>query len=146
MPDPQFKLYAICSCVLTFEMLTLGFVTAARRAKHKGYMNPEDRAVSSGEATLVEGGDHPDVQRVARAHRNLLESLPMFFALGLIYVLTDAPDLGAQICFIGFTAARVLHAIVYINALQPWRTIMFAIGTMSLVAMAVLILRAVLTT
>lgn len=57
--------------------------------------------------------------------------------------MTDAPDLGTQICFIGFTAARVLHAILYINALQPWRTIMFALGTMSLVAMIVLILRQV---
>ncbi len=143
--DPQLKLYAICSCVLTLEMLALGFMSAARRAKHKGYMNPEDKAVAFGEATLVEGGDHPDVQRVQRAHRNLLESLPMFFALGLIYLLVGAPALGAQILFTTFTAARVLHAIVYINALQPWRTIMFALGTMSLVAMVVLILRQVFT-
>jgi len=142
--DPEFQLYAICSCVLTLLMLALGFMSAARRAKHKGYMNPEDVKVSFGEARLVEGGDHPDVQRVQRAHRNLLESLPMFLALGLIYVLADAPSLGAKVLFISFTTARVLHAIVYINALQPWRTIMFAVGTLSLVAMVVLILRTVL--
>ena len=143
--DPQFELYAICSCVLTVEMLFLGALTAATRAKHKGFLNPEDGAVSFGEARLVEGGEHPDVARVIRAHRNLLESLPMFFALGLIYVLVGAPLLGAQICFIGFTAARVLHALVYIKALQPWRTICFALGTLTLIGQIVMILRAVLS-
>ena len=142
--DPQFKLYAICSCVLTLQMLLLGAMTAAKRAKHKGYMNPEDNAVSFKDARLVEGSDHPEVQRVQRAHRNLLESLPMFFALGLIYLLAGAPALGAKICFIGFTAARVMHSIVYIRAMQPWRTMMYAIGSLSLVGMVVMILLKVL--
>jgi len=142
--DPQFKLYAICACVLSAQSLALGGMTAARRARHKGYMNPEDRRVSFADARLVEGGDHPEVQRVARAHRNLLESLPLFLALGLIYVLSGAPPLGAQICFIAFTIARVLHAIVYLRGLQPWRTIVFGIGTLALFAMMTLILRQVL--
>lgn len=129
--DLPFKVYAICSCVLTLQMLLLGAMTAAKRAKHRGYMNPEDARVSFAEARLVEGADHPEVQRVQRAHRNLLESLPMFFAIGLIYVLAGAPALGAKICFIGFTAARVMHSIVYIRAMQPWRTIMFGIGSLS---------------
>lgn len=143
--DPTFKLYAICCCVLTLQMLFLGALTAATRARHKGYLNPEDGKVSFGDAQLIDGGEHPDVARVIRAHRNLLESLPMFFALGLIYVLARGPELGAQICFIGFTAARLLHSIVYIRALQPWRTLMFGLGSLSLLAMIVLIVRAVLT-
>jgi prostaglandin-E synthase 1 len=118
-------------------MLALGFVTAARRAKNKKYMNPEDVVVSAKDATPVEGAEHPDVARVMRAHRNLIESLPMFFALGLIFVLVGASPLGAQICFIAFTGARVLHAIVYVKGLQPWRTMFFAIGALSLVGMMV---------
>jgi microsomal prostaglandin-E synthase 1 len=70
--------------------------------------------------------------------------LPLFFSLGLIYVLAGAPPLGAKIGFSVFTAARALHAIVYIKELQPWRTVCFAIGALSLVAMMVLILMTVL--
>lgn len=134
---PQFKVYAICCIVLSVEMLVLGAMTAARRAKTQGFVNPEDAKVSFKEAKLVEGGEHPEVARILRAHRNLNESLPLFFALGLILVLTGASPLGAQICFGVFAGARVLHAIVYLNGLQPWRTVFFAIGTVSLVAIMV---------
>ena len=67
----------------------------------------------------------------------------IFFATGLLYVLVGGPSLGAQICFIAFTVSRVLHAVVYIKALQPWRTMMFAVGLLSLLGMMVLIVRAV---
>lgn len=142
--DPSFKLLAICSCVLVLESLALAAITPAKRAKHKGFMNPEDGVVSFGEARLVEGAEHPETARAQRAHRNLLESLPLFFGLGLVYVLAGAPLLGAQVCFIGFTAMRVVHAIVYLNAMQPWRTIAYALGSLCLIGMAALILRAVL--
>jgi prostaglandin-E synthase 1 len=144
LADPQFKLYAICSVILSLQMLVLGGYTAATRSKHKNYLNPEDVKVAFKDAKLVEGAEHPDVARIQRAHRNLLESLPLFFALGLIYVLSGASPLGAKICFGVFTGARVLHAIVYINELQPWRTITYALGTFALVGLMVLSLMNVL--
>jgi microsomal prostaglandin-E synthase 1 len=142
--DPQFKLYAICCCILSLQMLVLGGLTAARRAKAQKHLNPEDVAVSFKGTTLVGDAEPPDVARIMRAHRNLLESLPLFFALGLIYVLAGGSPLGAQICFGAFTGARVLHSIVYINALQPWRTITYAVGALSLGGLAVQILLTVL--
>ena len=66
---PAFTAYAVCSVVLSLEMLFLGGYTAATRARHKGYMNPEDDKVSFKDARLVEGAEHPDVARVQRAHR-----------------------------------------------------------------------------
>jgi uncharacterized MAPEG superfamily protein len=141
--DPQFKLYAICTVILSFLMLALGFITASRRAKHKGYMNPEDTSVSSKDAKLVEGVEHPDVARAIRAHRNLLESLPLFLALGLLCVILGVAPLGAKICIGAFTGARVLHTIVYLKEMQPWRTIFFAIGSLALVGMMVQIVIAV---
>jgi microsomal prostaglandin-E synthase 1 len=145
LADPSFKLYAICCSILSLQMLVLGAVTAATRANRQHYLNPEDASVSRKDAKLVEGGvDHPDVARVQRAHRNLLESLPLFFALGLIFVLAGGSPLGAKICFGAFTGARVLHSIVYIKGIQPWRTIVFAIGLLSLVGLIVQILMAVL--
>lgn len=144
LSDPSFKLYAACCAVLSFQMLVLAGMTAGTRSKHKGYMNPEDSKVSFKDAKLVEGAEHPDVARVQRAHRNLLESLPLFFALGLIFVLAGGSPLGAQICFGAFTGARILHSIVYLKGLQPWRTMMYAVGALSLVGLIVQILIAVL--
>ncbi len=132
---PSFTAYAVCSVIVSMELLLLGAMTAATRAKHQGFLNPEDRSVSKKDAEFVDGAEHPDTARVQRAHRNLLESAPIFFAIGLIAVLIGASPLGVTICCGVFTAARVLHAIVYIRGLQPWRTIFFAIGTVSLVVL-----------
>ncbi len=142
--DPQFKVYVVCSVVLTLQMLFLAGFTAARRSKVKSFMNPEDAKVSFEGAKLAEGAEHPEVARILRAHRNLLESLPMFFALGLIAVLAGASPLGVKICLGAFTGARVLHMIVYLNSLQPWRTIMYAIGTFALLGLSVLSVLAIL--
>lgn len=142
--DPQFKLYAICSVILSLQMLFLGAMTAARRASNKKYMNPEDTSVASKDATLVEGTEPPDVARVIRAHRNMNETLPLFLALGLIAVIVGVAPLGAQICFGAFTGARVLHSIVYIKGLQPWRTMFFGVSLLALVGLMVQILIKVL--
>ena len=144
LADPNFKLYVLCCAVLVLEMLLLGGMTAGKRAGRKNYLNPEDVKVAFKDATLNEGVEHPDVARVMRAHRNLNESLPMFFALGLISVLAGASPMGVKVCLGAFTGARVLHAIVYINELQPWRTMMYAIGSFSLIALAVMSVLAVL--
>jgi prostaglandin-E synthase 1 len=143
--DPQFKLYALCCAVLSMQMIVLGFLTARARARNKKYMNPEDKAVSFKDATLVEGTEPPDVARIQRAHRNLNETLPLFFALGLIYVIAGASPLGAQICFGAYTGARVLHSIVYLKAMQPWRTMLFGVSVLALIGMIVQVVLAVLT-
>src|SRR5262245_54509052 len=95
--NPEFQIYAACSVVLTLEMLFLGGYTAGQRAKFGGYMNPEDKAVAFKDAQLIEGVDHPAVARIGRAHRNLLETLPMFFALGLLCLMAGAHPLGTKI-------------------------------------------------
>ena len=140
----QFKLYAICCVILSFQMLVLGAMTAAKRASRQGYLNPEDVSVSKKDAKFVDGPEHPDVARVIRAHRNMLETLPLFFTLGLIFVLAGGSVMGAEICFGAFTVARVLHSIVYLKELQPWRTMMFAISLFSLIGLMVQIVMAVM--
>jgi prostaglandin-E synthase 1 len=135
--DPTFKLYAVCCVVLSFQMLLLGAMTAAKRANRKNYLNPEDVKVSFKDAKLIEGAEHPDVARVIRAHRNMNESLPLFFALGLICVLAGVSPLGAKICIGVFTGARIVHSIVYIKELQPFRTMSYAIGAFALIGMMV---------
>jgi glutathione S-transferase len=142
--DPQFKLYVVCCIILSLQMLLLAGMTAAKRAKHKGYLNPEDVKVSFKDAKLVEGAEHPDTARVIRAHRNMNESLSLFFALGLLCVLAGISPMGARICFGVFTGARVLHSIVYLNEIQPFRTMLYAVSALSLVGMTVQLALAVL--
>ena len=103
LADPSFKLYVLCCAVLSLEMLVLAAMTAAKRSGRKNYLNPEDVKVSFKDAKLIDGAEHPDVARVQRAHRNLNESLPMFFALGLVSVLVSASPLGVKVCLGAFT-------------------------------------------
>lgn len=39
-----------------------------------------------------------------------------------------------------FTTARVLHTVVYALGLQPWRSILFEVGDIALLATTVLLL------
>ncbi|MCC6557788.1 MAG: MAPEG family protein [Polyangiaceae bacterium] len=134
--DPLFKIYAICCIVLCLVIQFLSGYTGAVRTRHKSFANPED---GKEDPAKPPAQDHPEVARVIRAHRNALENIPMFFALGLVHVLLGASLLGGQIAFIAFTAARVLHAFFHLKAIQPFRSISYGIGVLSLAAMMVMI-------
>jgi len=145
LTNGQFQIYVYCTVALTTLMLVLGGMTAARRAKVGSFANPEDAKVSPGGAKFNEGVEHPEVARIKRAHQNLLEAIPMFFALGLIAVFTGASPMGVKIALIAFTVARYLHAIAYLNNAQPWRTIFFGIGFLCLVGLMIMNVMAVVS-
>jgi prostaglandin-E synthase 1 len=133
---PGFRLYALCAIVLVFKMYAVGIITAATRGRLKVALNSEDATSFGAQLTTAE---HPDVERVLRAHRNDLENIPAFLILGIIAVLVGAPVWGLRIAFIAFTAARVMHSIAYIKAMQPWRSMSFGIGLLSVLALSVMI-------
>ena len=71
--------------------------------------------------------------RAQRAHRNTLESLPLFIALVLIAHLAGKADattlLGAQLFFWG----RVAHWLIYLAGI-PWlRTLAWAVSVIGMV-------------
>jgi prostaglandin-E synthase 1 len=134
---PGFRLYALCAVVLAVKMYAVAFYTAVTRLRAKVSVNPED-AVQFG--AQVSTADHPEVERLMRAHRNDLENIPLFLILGLIAVLVGAPPLGLRICFIVFTAARVAYTLAYLKAMQPWRSMVFGLGMVSAVALVVMII------
>ena len=134
---PGFRLYALCAIVLVIKMHMVGTYTAVVRSRLKLRLNPEDAALSG--TQLVEA-EHPEVERVLRAHRNDLENIPAFLILGFIAVLVGAPVLGLQLSFILFTAARVAHSITYLKALQPWRSMSFGVGQLASLALMVMII------
>lgn len=136
--NPAFSTYAIASTVIALHMILLAFYTGRVRSRHKQYGNPEDAAFFKLPAAE---GDHPDVLRVKRAHANALESAVPFFAIGALFV-TVGPSKSSALAYFGvFVAARLLHSVFYIWGKQPFRTILFAIGTLSVIGMAVHVLR-----
>jgi prostaglandin-E synthase 1 len=141
LSHPAFRSYLLCSTILALYLLALANLTGAIRIKNKVYVNPEDAKSTQG--TLVDA-DHPDVQRIRRAHANAVENVPLFWVIGLFYVLTDASAFGASAYFWTFTASRFLHSLFYLKGIQPFRTMMYGIGTAALVGMSVHVLRALL--
>lgn len=140
---PGFKLYALCSVLLVIKMTAMAVTTARTRAQLKVALNPEDAATFGAQLVTAE---HPEVERVLRAHRNDLENIPSFWVLGLLAVLAGAPTPVLYVALPLFTAARYLHSVAYLKALQPWRTVSFGLGQLANVALAVGTVYRVLTT
>lgn len=136
-----FQVYAACTAILVLKMFAVAIATGVVRNRTKATTNPED-APMIGWAVRAE--EPPEVQRVHRLHRNDMENIPAFFAIGLIYVLMGASAFAAQAYFITFTAARILHTITYLAHLQPWRTITFAVGFLSMLGITIQVLIAAL--
>lgn len=139
--DTVLDWFAVCAVLLFLKMFALSLMQGYHRIGKRQFPNPEDAAVV-GRRPVTE--DLPEVQRAQRAWRNDLENIPVFFALGLIYVLVDASPQAAPSLFVTFTASRYVHSVTYLLALQPWRTLAYGIGIGCLFGMSFSILRAVL--
>ena len=132
--DPAFRTYAVCSAILAVKMLLAGNYTTLMRMRNKGYVNPEDAKAFGGTPSEQE---HPAVAHALRIQRNDLENVPVFFAIGLIFVLDGASASSAAAYCWTFTIARLVHWVAYLNHLQPWRAIMYFVGYLSILGMAV---------
>lgn len=140
MQNPAFRTYAVCSAILVIKMLLVGNYTAIQRMRNKGYVNDEDAKAFGGAGTTASAAEQPAVAHALRIQRNDVENIPLFFAIGLIYVLEGASAVGATAYFWTFTIARVAHSLAYMNHLQPWRSIAYTAGFLSTLGMAVQIL------
>src|SRR5262245_66300634 len=99
--DPAFRSYAVCSAILAVKMLLSGTYTSVMRIRNKGFVNPED-ATAFGAASSSEV-EHPAVAHALRIQRNDGENIPLFFAIGLVYVLNGASPFGAAVYSWPFT-------------------------------------------
>jgi uncharacterized MAPEG superfamily protein len=141
MNNAAFQVYAACSAILVLKMFAVTIATGIARTRTKATTNPEDAPMLG---YTVRSDEPPEVQRVHRLHRNDMENIPAFFAIGLIYVLIGASAVAAQAYFITFTVARILHTVTYLAHLQPWRTITFTIGFLCMLGISIQVLFAVL--
>jgi uncharacterized MAPEG superfamily protein len=129
---PVFVAYAITCVVLCLNLLMLWVSSGAVRAKGGMAINPEDGARYG---VPVSEFDPPTVARLLRAHRNAEATIYPFLLLGLLFVFTGGKAAIAIPIFAIFVVARIVHSIVYLKAMQPWRTIAFAVSLLAVVAL-----------
>jgi uncharacterized MAPEG superfamily protein len=135
--NPTFLAYVLTCLVLSLNLLLLWVSSGAIRARSGVAINPEDGARYGAQ---VRESDPPAVARLLRAHHNAEATIYPFLLLGLLYVLAGGGAGVAVPIFATFTVARVVHSIVYLRALQPWRTIAFATSLLAIIALMAAVL------
>jgi prostaglandin-E synthase 1 len=130
--NPTFVVYAITAVVLNINLLFVWGYSGAARAKTKTAVNKED---AERFRTAYAHADPPEVARVLRAHANAQAMIYPFLFLGLVFVLAGGSAGFAEVVFGVFTAARILHSIVYLAGKQPWRTAFFTVSAAAIIAL-----------
>ena len=149
MDNPVFVTYAIAASVMVLKIMGQGWVTVYRMIKSdSGLVSPEDLqpgpANRNPRPEQLEPNDYVDRSR--RIHRNDLENIPAFLAIGLIFVIAGPSLLFAQIAMYGFVAARLAHTLAYMTKQRhETRAALFTVGSVSVIVMAGYCLVAALT-
>ena len=138
---PAFLAYGITCLVLCLNLLVLWVFSGATRARGGVAINPEDGARYGAAVSEL---DPPAVARFLRAHRNAEATIYPFLFVGWVYVLAGGGTRVGVPIFTLFIFARIAHSIVYLRALQPWRTIAFATSLLAFIALTVAVLRILL--
>ena len=142
LDQPALRTFAFWYLILVVKMLVVVVMTSVARIRSGTFATPEDYKFQGVEKVATE--PNPNVERARRALQNDLENILPFFGVGLIYALSEPSLFMARIYFAGFALARIVHTIAYLRAMQPQRTIAFAVGQIILVLMVVTTLWTVL--
>ena len=139
--NPAFSAYVLTCLVLSLNLLMLWVSSGAIRARSGVAINSEDGARYGVHVSEL---DPPAVARLLRAHRNGEATIYPFLLLGLVYVLAGGRAGIAIPIFTIFIFARIAHSIVYLRAMQPWRTIAFAASLLAIFALMAAVLNVLL--
>jgi glutathione S-transferase len=135
-PDPTLQIFAICAGVLTLKVVFMVTLIGILRNSRGAFVTPEDYQFRR----LSPGPPDELVERVRRAHQNDIENIPIFLAVGFLFAVSGGYPTVARWAFVVFTVSRFLHTACYLAGLQPWRSLIFAVGSVALVIMAVLLI------
>jgi len=135
---PAFAPLALFAVLLILKMGAVAFITANERRKARIVVNPEDAGVNPG--SHAEAAEAESVQRVKRAHLNDVENIPAFLVLAIIFTLAGSSATAGWAYFGVYFVARTLHTVFYLKAVQPWRTVAFAVGQLTQLGMMVQLL------
>lgn len=140
LANPAFRTYAFCCAILGLKMLFSAIWAGTRRSKYQGFANQEDASVFGPPGAAALPQDPPEVAHALRIQRNDIENIPIFFAVGLVYVLTGASPWGAWFFCWTYTLARIAHTFFYTNHMQPHRAVSFVIGSTAIALMSLRVL------
>lgn len=145
--NPIFVTYAIAASLMVLKIMGQGWMTVYRMLRSdSGLASPEDLQVG-----IINKNPRPDqldvndyVDRSRRMHRNDLENIPAFLAVGLLFVTINPSLLMAQILMYGFVVARLLHAVAYLTKqTHEVRATFYTFGSVIVMFMAVYVLASV---
>ena len=144
MQNPVFVIYMIAAALMVLKVMGQGWVTVYRMLKvGGGWASPED--LRSGiinrhpDPSQMEINDYVDRSR--RIHRNDLENIPAFLAVGILFVIAGPSTILAGVLMYGFVAARLLHTLAYATQQShEVRATLYTVGSLSVIAMAVYVL------
>ena len=146
--NPVFAAYAVAAALMGLKLMGQGWMTVYRMMKSDaGLASPEDlRPGPLNRDPRGEQLEHNDyVDRSRRMHRNDLENIPAFWAVGLIYVAIAPPLWLAQVLFYGFVIMRLCHSIAYATGQShEIRATFYTVGSLIVIGMALQILAALL--
>ncbi|MGY1882896.1 MAPEG family protein [Pseudomonas reactans] len=117
--------YVLCVLVLCLKMFAISAYQGVFRLRLKAFTNPEDARFFD---RATHGEELPQVTRAAKAWRNDLENIPLFFVLGGLCVALETSNVATRGMFCAFVIARVLHTLAYLARWQPWRTVAYGGG------------------
>lgn len=146
--NPVFRAYAIAAALMVLKIIGQGWMTVYRMMRSgSGLASPED--IQNGllnkhpSAAQLEINDYVDRSR--RMHRNDLENIPAFLAVGLLFV-TIGPTLGpARALFYGFVLTRFAHSVAYATKQShEVRATFYTIGSVIVAVMALHVLWALI--
>ncbi len=134
--NPAFLIWCLSLLILFLKMLLTSIIQGRARVKNNAFSNSEDAAYfSKGAECLPE--DLPVVVQANKIWNNDLENIPIYLFLSLAFVLMGASPEAAILYFGIFTLARILHTVFYFMAKQPHRFVMYAIGMIMCLKIAV---------
>jgi len=140
LSNPVFQVYAVAAALMVLKIMGQGWMTVFRMLKsNSGLASPEDL-----QKGLINKTPDPSqlafndyVDRSRRLHRNDLENIPAFLAIGLLFVTVDPGLWLARGLMYGFVAARLAHFAAYATRqAHEIRATFYSVGSMIVIYMA----------
>ena len=140
LTDPLFRTYAIAAAIMVLKMALQAWITVGRMMAVKGgYRSPEDLKPSR-----INPNPSPEqllpneyVERSRRMHLNDCENIPLFLAVGFLFVVEAPPLWAAKAVLYGYVVTRLLHFVAYLTArLHDVRAALWTPGSLAIIGMA----------
>jgi len=148
LENPVFVTYAIAAALMVLKVMGQGWMTVYRMIRaDAGLASPEDLRPG-----LINRNPDPKqldlndyVDRSRRIHRNDLENIPAFLAIGLLFVIMAPSPVLASVLMYGFVGARLLHTLAYLTKQShEVRALFYTVGSLVVIIMAIYVLSAAL--